>query len=74
MLFCVSSQTPCKIGEFSARHLAGRHGELAVPDRDVDAAVRRWQRYTGEAAAHAVTGQRFDDVQAVTKEATHVPA
>jgi DNA modification methylase len=40
----------------------------------VDAAVRRWQRYTGEAAAHAVTGQRFDDVQAVTKEATHVPA
>jgi DNA modification methylase len=40
----------------------------------VDAAVRRWQRYTGEAAAYAVTGQRFDDVQAVTKEATHAPA
>lgn len=33
----------------------------------VDVAIRRWQNYTGEAAVHATTGKRFDDL-AVSKE------
>jgi DNA modification methylase len=36
----------------------------------VDVAIRRWQKYTGEAAVHAVTGQRFDEIQA-QKEVQH---
>lgn len=36
----------------------------------VDTAVRRWQRYTGETAIHAESGQRFDDVTA-KREARH---
>jgi DNA modification methylase len=27
----------------------------------VDAAIRRWQRFTGDSATHASTGRRFDD-------------
>ena len=27
----------------------------------VDAAIRRWQRFTGDSAVHAVTGIRFND-------------
>src|SRR5207248_6133421 len=27
----------------------------------VDAAIRRWQSFTGDSAVHAVTGTRFDD-------------
>lgn len=30
----------------------------------VDVAIRRWQRHTGETAVHAVTGKRFNDVEA----------
>jgi DNA modification methylase len=36
----------------------------------VDAAVRRWQRHTGDHAIHAPTGKRFDDL-AATSEASH---
>jgi DNA modification methylase len=36
----------------------------------VDTAVRRWQRYTGDCAIHAVTGRTFDDL-AVEREACH---
>ncbi len=28
----------------------------------VDVAIRRWQKYTGESAVHAVTGRRFDEI------------
>jgi DNA modification methylase len=28
----------------------------------VDVAIRRWQNHTGDAAIHAVTGKRFDEV------------
>ena len=30
----------------------------------VDLAITRWQQFTGEAACHAVTGRRFDDLPA----------
>ncbi|MDR3385589.1 MAG: site-specific DNA-methyltransferase [Rudaea sp.] len=36
----------------------------------VDAAVRRWQAYTGDRAVHAVTGQSFDE-RASTRGADH---
>jgi DNA modification methylase len=28
----------------------------------VDAAIRRWQQFTGDSANHADTGNRFDDL------------
>ena len=34
-------------------------------------AIRRWQTYTGEAAIHAVSGERFDEIQA-RKEVQYV--
>jgi len=37
----------------------------------VDVAIRRWQDYTGDAAVHATTGKRFDELAAL-KEAVHV--
>ena len=37
----------------------------------VDVAIRRWQKYTGNAAIHALTGKRFDEVTA-WKEVDHV--
>jgi hypothetical protein len=30
----------------------------------VDVAIRRWQKYTGEAAVHATSGKRFDEIAA----------
>jgi DNA modification methylase len=30
----------------------------------VDVAIRRWQNFTGEAAVHAQTGERFNEVAA----------
>jgi DNA modification methylase len=30
----------------------------------VDAAIRRWQHFTGESAVHAAAGKRFDDLAA----------
>jgi DNA modification methylase len=36
----------------------------------VDVAIRRWQKYTGEAAIHAVSGKKFDDV-AAEREHSH---
>lgn len=33
----------------------------------VDTAVRRWQRFTGSAAIHASTGERFDDIERRTQ-------
>jgi DNA modification methylase len=36
----------------------------------VDVAVRRWQKYTGESAVHAVTGKRFDEI-AAEREVNH---
>ena len=35
-----------------------------------DVAIRRWQNYTGEAAVHAQTGKRFNEV-AAQKEVQH---
>jgi DNA modification methylase len=35
-----------------------------------DVAIRRWQNYTGEAAVHAQTGKRFNEV-AAQKEGQH---
>jgi DNA modification methylase len=40
----------------------------------VDAAIRRWQRYTGEYAVHIDTGRRFDDAESSKKEAALVGA
>ena len=40
----------------------------------VDVAIRRWQKYTGEAAVHAVTGKLFDEIEREStnsKEVTH---
>src|ERR1039458_2471419 len=37
----------------------------------VDTAIRRWQRYTGDQAIHAVTGKRFNDLPADNREARH---
>jgi DNA modification methylase len=40
----------------------------------VDVAIRRWQNYTGEAAVHAQTGKRFDEIErdlANKKEVAH---
>jgi len=37
----------------------------------VDAAIRRWQRYTGDHAIHAVTGKCFDDFATDSEEAHH---
>jgi DNA modification methylase len=42
------------------------HG-IEIDPAYVDVAIRRWQNYTGEAAVHALTGKRFDEV-AVSKE------
>ena len=36
----------------------------------VDVAIRRWQKYTGEAAIHESTGKRFDEI-ASSKEVAH---
>lgn len=36
----------------------------------VDTAIRRWQRFTGDHAIHAVTGKKFDDSM-TTSETTH---
>ena len=38
----------------------------------VDVAVRRWQRYTGDSAVHAVTGETFNDRTARLEEVNHV--
>ena len=35
----------------------------------VDVAIRRWQKYTGEAAIHAATGKRFDEI--ATEQEVH---
>jgi DNA modification methylase len=35
----------------------------------VDTAIKRWQRYTGEQAVHASTGERFDDTSTKLAEA-----
>jgi DNA modification methylase len=37
----------------------------------VDTAIRRWQRYTGECAVHAATGETFDLRAARQEEVTH---
>ena len=37
----------------------------------VDTAIRRWQRYTGDHAVHAVSGKRFDDLAGQEPEADH---
>ncbi len=37
----------------------------------VDAAVKRWQRYTGDHAVHAVSGRRFDDITYEEAEGNH---
>ncbi len=34
----------------------------------VDVAIRRWQKYTGEAAIHSATGKRFDEMAAAKGE------
>jgi DNA modification methylase len=36
----------------------------------IDTAIRRWQKYTGGAAVHALTGKRFDEITA-EQEVSH---
>jgi len=36
----------------------------------IDVAIRRWQKYTGDAAIHAATGKRFDEI-AAEQEVSH---
>ncbi|MGH9614979.1 MAG: site-specific DNA-methyltransferase [Bryobacteraceae bacterium] len=40
---------------------------LEIEPLYVDVGVRRWQRHTGDHAIHAVTGKRFDDVEATSE-------
>jgi DNA modification methylase len=37
----------------------------------VDTAIKRWQRYTGDHAVHAVSGIRFDEISTDELEKTH---
>jgi DNA modification methylase len=37
----------------------------------VDTAIKRWQRYTGDHAVHAVSGIRFDDIATKPREGNH---
>jgi DNA modification methylase len=37
----------------------------------VDTAIKRWQRYTGDHAVHAVSGIRFDDIAPEKREGNH---
>ena len=39
----------------------------------IDTAIRRWQKLTGAHAVHEQTGQRFDDMAALVKGASHEP-
>jgi DNA modification methylase len=56
-----------------AAERVGRIGRgMEIDPLYVDAAIRRWQRYTGELAIHADTGQRFNDAETAPKEATSV--
>jgi DNA modification methylase len=58
-----------------AAERVGRTGPgMEIDPLYVDAAIRRWQRYTGENAVHIDTGRRFDDVEAAKKEAALVGA
>ena len=51
-----------------AAERVGRIGRgMEIDPLYVDAAIRRWQRYTGQDAVHADTGQRFDDVDAAIR-------
>jgi hypothetical protein len=45
------------------------HG-LEIDPLYVDTTIRRWQAHTGEAARHAASGRRFDDL-AVEQEEVH---
>jgi DNA modification methylase len=56
-----------------AAERVGRIGRgMEIDPLYVDAAIRRWQRFTGELAIHAETGQRFNDAETAPKEATSV--
>ena len=46
------------------------HG-IEIDPTYVDTAIRRWQRYTGDYAMHAVSGKRFNDLAAKNAEAHH---
>jgi len=46
-----------------AAERVGRHCYgIELDPRYVDTAIRRWQRYTGEASVHATSKKRFDDL------------
>jgi DNA modification methylase len=64
------------LGSGTTLMAAQRVGRLArgmeIDPLYVDAAIRRWQRFTGEFAVHADTGQRFNDAETAPKEATSV--
>jgi DNA modification methylase len=64
------------LGSGTTLMAAERVGRLArgmeIDPLYVDAAIRRWQRFTGEFAVHADTGQRFNDAETAPKEATSV--
>jgi DNA modification methylase len=46
------------------------HG-IEIDPLYVDVAIRRWQKYTGEAAIHSLSGKQFDEI-AAAKEEAHV--
>ena len=54
----------------AAERIGRRCRGIEIDPLYVDTAIRRWQRYTGEMAVHAGSGQRFDDI-AAQREACH---
>jgi hypothetical protein len=55
-----------KATDVQLRHRDALEKEIRQRELDpiyVDTAIRRWQRYTGDAAVHAVTKTPFDSVQ-----------
>lgn len=62
----LGSGTTLMAAERTGRHCYGMEFDPLY----VDTAIRRWQKYTGSAAVHAVTGKTFDETAAM--EVSHV--
>lgn len=54
----------------AAERVGRRCRGIEIDPLYVDTAIRRWQRYSGETAIHAESGERFDDM-AGRREARH---
>ena len=53
----------------AAERVGRRCYALEIDPLYVDTAIRRWQAYTGEAAAHAETGRSFDEIRSTLGDA-----